>query len=106
MIDPIDQVDFSSSGIFRASGTMREKCDGTAQFTQYLIKNVGRPGSAIRSLVQGICDVRPPHARCSTQAHGVRGDAEKAWELYELAAVAGIEKARERLETLKSSSLP
>jgi len=42
----------------------------------------------------------------SIQAHGVRGDAEKAQELYELAAVAGIEKARERLETLKSSSLP
>ena len=40
------------------------------------------------------------------QAYGVRGDAEKAQELYELAAVAGIEKARERLETLKSSSLP
>ena len=42
----------------------------------------------------------------SLQAHGVRGDAEKARELYELAAMAGIEKARERLEALKSSSLP
>jgi hypothetical protein len=34
------------------------------------------------------------------------GIAEKAQELYELAAMAGIEKARERLEALKSSSLP
>jgi hypothetical protein len=42
----------------------------------------------------------------SKQAYGVREDAEKAQELYELAAVAGIEKARERLEALKSSSLP
>ena len=35
------------------------------------------------------------------QAYGVRGDPDKARELYELAAVAGIEQARERLETLK-----
>jgi hypothetical protein len=42
----------------------------------------------------------------SIQTHGVRGDSGKAQELYELAAVAGIEKARERLETLKSSSPP
>jgi len=42
----------------------------------------------------------------SIGADGVRGDAEKAQELYELATVAGIEKARELLETLKSSSLP
>ncbi len=38
------------------------------------------------------------------QAYGVRGDAEKARELYELAAVAGIEQARERLEALKPGS--
>jgi hypothetical protein len=42
----------------------------------------------------------------SIQAYGVRGDAEKAQKLYELAAVAGIEKAREQLEALKSSSPP
>jgi TPR repeat protein len=42
----------------------------------------------------------------SIQAHGVRGDTEKAQELYELAAVAGIEKAQERLEALKSNSPP
>ena len=42
----------------------------------------------------------------SKQAYGVRGDAEKAQQLYELAVVAGIEKARERLEALKSSSPP
>jgi hypothetical protein len=42
----------------------------------------------------------------SLQAYGVRGDSEKARELYELAAVAGIEQARERLETLTSSSNP
>ena len=41
-----------------------------------------------------------------TQAYGVRLDAEKAQELYELAAAAGIEKARERLEALKSHSRP
>ncbi len=35
------------------------------------------------------------------QAYGVRADPEKARELYELAAVAGIEQARERLEALK-----
>jgi TPR repeat protein len=42
----------------------------------------------------------------SIQAHGVGADAEKAQELYELAAVAGIEKARERLDALKSSPPP
>jgi hypothetical protein len=42
----------------------------------------------------------------SVQAYGVRGDTEKARELYELAAVAGIEQARERLEALKPSSNP
>jgi pentatricopeptide repeat protein len=40
------------------------------------------------------------------QAYGVRGDTEKARELYELAAAAGIEQARERLEALKPSSNP
>ena len=38
------------------------------------------------------------------QAYGVRGDPDKARELYELAAVAGIEQARERLEAFKSGS--
>jgi hypothetical protein len=42
----------------------------------------------------------------SVQAYGVHGNTEKARELYELAAVAGIEQARERLETLKPSSNP
>jgi TPR repeat protein len=42
----------------------------------------------------------------SIRRHGVRGDSKKAQELYELAAVAGNEKARERLETLKSSGPP
>ena len=42
----------------------------------------------------------------SIQTHGVRGDSKKAQELYQLAAVAGIEKAREQLEALKSSSPP
>jgi hypothetical protein len=42
----------------------------------------------------------------SLQAHGIRGDTEKARQLYELAAVAGIENAQERLEALKSSSKP
>ena len=40
------------------------------------------------------------------KAYRVRGDAEKAREFYGLAAVAGIEQARERLEALKSSSTP
>jgi len=40
------------------------------------------------------------------EAYGVRGDTEKARQLYELAAVAGIENAQERLEALKSSSKP
>lgn len=38
----------------------------------------------------------------SLQAYGVRGDAQRAWEFYQLAAVAGIEKARERVEALRS----
>jgi hypothetical protein len=42
----------------------------------------------------------------SMQTHGVRGDSKRAQELYELAAVAGIEKAREQLDALKSSSPP
>ena len=42
----------------------------------------------------------------STHAYGVRPDAKKALELYQLAAAAGIEKARERLEALKSHSPP
>jgi hypothetical protein len=42
----------------------------------------------------------------SIKAYGVRGDAEKAQKFYGLAAVAGIEKASERLEALKSSSPP
>ncbi len=40
------------------------------------------------------------------KAYRVRGDVEKAREFYGLAAVAGIEQARERLEALKSSSPP
>ena len=42
----------------------------------------------------------------SMPTHGVRGNSEKAQELYQQAAVAGIEKARERLEALKSHSPP
>ena len=37
---------------------------------------------------------------------GIHPDTEKARELYELAAAAGMNKARERLEALKSSSGP
>ena len=40
----------------------------------------------------------------SLQAYGVRGDAEKAWEFYQMAARAGIEKARERAEALKQDA--
>ena len=40
------------------------------------------------------------------QAYGVRGHTKKAQELYEMAAMAGIEKAQERLAALKSSSPP
>jgi hypothetical protein len=42
----------------------------------------------------------------SLQAYGVRGDTEKARQLYELAAIAGIENARERMEALTPSSNP
>jgi hypothetical protein len=38
----------------------------------------------------------------SLRTSGVRGDAQMARELYHLAAAAGIEKARERLEALQS----
>jgi TPR repeat protein len=44
--------------------------------------------------------------RMLRSAYGVRPDAEKAQELYELAAAAGVEKARERLEALKSDLPP
>jgi hypothetical protein len=40
----------------------------------------------------------------SLQAYGVRGDAEMAREFYQLAAAAGIEKARERVEALQSDA--
>ena len=40
----------------------------------------------------------------SLQAYGVRGDAQKAREFYQLAADAGIEKARERVEALQSDA--
>ena len=49
------------------------------------------------------CDWRMLRA---IKAYRLRGDAEKAREFYGLAAVAGIEKAWERLEALKSSSPP
>ena len=38
------------------------------------------------------------------RAYGLRGDAQKAREFYQLAAAAGIEKARERLEALQSGA--
>jgi hypothetical protein len=40
----------------------------------------------------------------SSQAYGVRGDAQRAREFYQLAAAAGIEKARERVEALQSDA--
>jgi hypothetical protein len=38
------------------------------------------------------------------QAYGVRGDAQKAREFYQMAADAGIEKARERAEALQQDA--
>jgi hypothetical protein len=40
----------------------------------------------------------------SLQAYGVRGDDQRAREFYQLAAAAGIEKARERVEALQSDA--
>src|SRR5450631_3160335 len=40
----------------------------------------------------------------SLQAYGVRGDAQMARKFYQLAAAAGIEKARERVEALQSDA--
>jgi hypothetical protein len=40
----------------------------------------------------------------SLQAYGVRGDAQLAREFYQLAAAAGIGKARERMEALQSDA--
>src|SRR5450631_37865 len=40
----------------------------------------------------------------SWQAYGVRGDAQMARHFYQLAAAAGIEKARERVEALRSDA--
>jgi hypothetical protein len=44
------------------------------------------------------------HILRSLQAYEVRGDAQRAREFYELAAEAGIEKARERVEALQSDA--
>ena len=40
----------------------------------------------------------------SLRAYGVRGDAQTAREFYQLAAAAGIEKARGRVEALQSDA--
>jgi hypothetical protein len=40
----------------------------------------------------------------SLQAYGVRGDDQRAREFYQLAAAAGIEKARERVEAWQSDA--
>jgi hypothetical protein len=40
----------------------------------------------------------------SLQAYGVRGDAQRAREFYQMAAAVGIEKARERAEALQSDA--
>jgi hypothetical protein len=40
----------------------------------------------------------------SLQAYEVRGDAQRAREFYQLAAEAGVEKARERVEALQSGA--
>jgi hypothetical protein len=40
----------------------------------------------------------------SLQAYGVRGNVQRAREFYQLAAEAGIEKARERVEALQSDA--
>ena len=40
----------------------------------------------------------------SLRAYGVRGDAAMAREFYQLAAAAGIEEARERVEALQSDA--
>jgi len=40
----------------------------------------------------------------SLQAYGVRGDDQRAREFYQLAAAAGIEKARERVEAMQSDA--
>ncbi len=40
----------------------------------------------------------------SLQAYGVRGDTQMARDFYQLAAAAGIEKARERVEALQSDA--
>jgi hypothetical protein len=40
----------------------------------------------------------------SLQAYGVRGDPQRAREFYQLAAEAGLEKARERVEALQSDA--
>ena len=40
----------------------------------------------------------------SLQAYGVRGDAQRAGEFYQMAAAVGIEKARERAEALQSDA--
>jgi hypothetical protein len=40
----------------------------------------------------------------SLRAYGVRGDAQRARKFHQLAAAAGIEKARERAEALQSDA--
>jgi TPR repeat protein len=69
-----------------------------------LLEHALDKGSARAAFVMAeTYDWRMLHA---LQPYGVRGDSEKAREFYELAAAAGVEKALERLEALKSSSDP
>ena len=78
----INQFDFASARLLLANAL--EKGSGRAAFMMAETYD----GEILRSL----------------QAFGVRGDAQKAREFYQLAAAAGIEKARERAEALQSDA--
>jgi TPR repeat protein len=78
----INQFDFASARLLLANALER----GSARAAFMMAETYD--GEILRSL----------------QAFGVRGDAQKAREFYQLAAAAGIEKARERVEALQSDA--
>ena len=59
-------------------------------------------GSARAALM--MAETYDPQILRSLQTNGIRGDPQRAREFYQLAAEAGVEKARERVEALRADA--
>jgi TPR repeat protein len=59
-------------------------------------------GSARAALM--MAETYDPQILRSLQTYGIRGDPQRAREFYQLAAEAGVEKARERVEALRADA--